>query len=304
MVPISFDSIRRYPVTAVAAIVAIAVTLWGHKGGDAAVARLVMSPLAWHREPWRLITSTFYHVDILHLLFNLYWLWYFGVWLEHYFGSLRTAAVLLLLAVGSELAEYALMVGGVGLSGVGYGLFGLMWVLSRRDSRFRDLVSQSVVQMFVAWFFLCIVLTVAKVMPVGNVAHGAGFVLGVLLAWTILARSNWARLGRGAVLAAVTLGLLAAASLFRSYVNFVQPPGYDEAYLADDAMDHRDPVRAVRLYERALAMSDRDPRWWYNLGVAYERCKRPKEASRAFQQAHRLNPNDAGYKKAAEAFKD
>jgi len=39
-------------------------------------------------------------------------------------------------AVGSSAAEFALFQGGIGLSGVGYGLFGLLWVLSWHASDF------------------------------------------------------------------------------------------------------------------------------------------------------------------------
>ena len=73
-------------------------------------------------------------------------------------------------------AEQALFYGGVGLSGVVYGLFGLLWVLSRRDSRFRDAMDRQTVQLMVAWFFLCIVLTITGAWKVANVAHGAGCV--------------------------------------------------------------------------------------------------------------------------------
>jgi membrane associated rhomboid family serine protease len=302
MVPISSATIRKYPVTATVAIAAIAATVWGWHVGHVQAERLAMSPLAWHGQPWRLVTSTLYHLNPIHLLFDLYCLWVFGVWLEHFFGWWRTAAVYLLLAVGSGVAEYALTQGGVGLSGVGYGLFGLLWVLSRHDLRFAGLINRSVVQTLIGWFVLCIVLTAAKVWNIGNVAHGAGLLLGLLLGWTVVAKSTAIRLGRAAIMVLVLLGILAAGSVFRPYVNLVESPGYDAAYLADDALQHRNPERAIELYLEALAMSEREPRWWYNLGVAYLRNGQDEKAGEAFRQAHKLDSADPQYKKAAEAF--
>jgi GlpG protein len=38
---------------------------------------------------WTLITSAFIHLDLIHLIFNLYWLWALGARLEITIGSLR-----------------------------------------------------------------------------------------------------------------------------------------------------------------------------------------------------------------------
>jgi len=47
---------------------------------------------------------------------------------------------------------------------VGYGLFGLLWVLSRRDERFRDSIDPRTVVVFVVWFF-CIATTLTHTFP-------------------------------------------------------------------------------------------------------------------------------------------
>jgi membrane associated rhomboid family serine protease len=87
-------------------------------------------------------------------------------------GPIRTAGLILLFALASSALEFDFSAGGIGLSCVGYGLFGLLWILSSRDERFRDTVAKPTIQLFVVWFFVCIGLTLAKVMPVANIAHG------------------------------------------------------------------------------------------------------------------------------------
>ena len=81
--------------------------------------------------------------------------------------------IVLLFAAGSSAADYAVSFGGIGLSGVIYGLFGLLWVLSRYNPD-RGAVDPNTDVVFTAWFFLCIVLTYTGSMNVANVAHGAG----------------------------------------------------------------------------------------------------------------------------------
>src|SRR5439155_25951067 len=113
---------------------------------------LVMDARAWHGQPWRLASSALPHIDLIHLAFNLYWLWVFGTLVESVLGHWATAGLMLLFAVGSCAAEYALFDGGVGLSGIGYALFGMLWVLAPRDPRFAGAVDRQVIALFLGWF--------------------------------------------------------------------------------------------------------------------------------------------------------
>ena len=71
------------------------------------------------------------------MAFNDYWLWIFGTVLQEVFGHIKTLALFVRFAVGSSALKFSILSGGVGLSGVGYGLFGLLWILSGRAPRFQ-----------------------------------------------------------------------------------------------------------------------------------------------------------------------
>jgi membrane associated rhomboid family serine protease len=131
----------------------------------AEISPLLESAMIRRGEIWRLLTSAFPHRDILHLAFNVYWLWVFGTAVEQVYGHLKTAGLFALFAVGSGSMEFALARGGVGLSGVGYGLFGLLWVLSSRDEKFSDAIDQRTVQLFVGWFVFCVATTILIFFP-------------------------------------------------------------------------------------------------------------------------------------------
>jgi membrane associated rhomboid family serine protease len=215
---LTFASIARYPVTSALALAAIGVSLlaWG----DPLWADLLLADSrTWAGQFWRPAASALAHGDPVHLAFNLYWLWVFGPRVEAAFGTRAAAGIFLLLAAGPSCAQHALSGPGIGLSGVGYGLFGLSWVLSWRDERFRRVMDGQTVALFVAWFLLCIVMTEAKAWNVGNVAHAAGAALGLLLGLALAApgrRLAWAALAAAALACLVGSALRLTTTSWRA----------------------------------------------------------------------------------------
>jgi membrane associated rhomboid family serine protease len=282
----------RYPVVAGTALIATGVTLasWTHSFD---ISPLLENAMVRHGEIWRLVTSMFPHVDPLHLIFNIYWFWVFGTLVEEVYGHAKTAALILLFAFGSGAFEFAFSTGGVGLSGVGYGLFGLLWVLSKRDERFRDAIDARTIQLFVFWFFLCIALTAANVLPVGNVAHGAGAVLGILTGFAITMAELRASISVG-ITGVLALGLW-AATLGRPVVNLSKYAGNDEGLRGDEALrDHRD-QEAVRWLRESVAYRHQERFFWFDLGIAYERAGNKPEALTAFKKATAGDDAEAQY---------
>jgi membrane associated rhomboid family serine protease len=285
----------KYPVIAGTAILAISVTLaWWSK-----VNLSLLFPTAMIRrgEVWRLITSIFPHGDILHLVFNIYWLWVFGTLVERMYGRLRTTAFIVLFALGSSSFQFAFSRGGIGLSGVGYGLFGLLWVLSRRDDRFRNCISQKTVRLFVVWFFFCIATTVMRILPVGNIAHGVGAVLGVLMAFAITLPRG--RITIAASIGAILLFGLWGSTLGRPRINLSKNAGHEEFKWGYDALMADRNEEAVRWLRDAVVYQPKVAICWFDLGIAYERLGNSAAASTAYQRAHEIEPNNEKYLEAA-----
>jgi len=280
------------PVVAGTALLAVGVTVaWWAKVD---ISPLFETAMIRRGELWRLVTSILPHGGILHLVFNVYWLWVFGTLVEEVYGHLKTgAALVLLFAVGSGAWEFAVAVGGIGLSGVGYGLFGLLWILSRRDDRFRDVIDGKTVQLFVIWFFLCIVTTVTNVMPVANIAHGAGAVLGILTGLAITLPDRRAPIAAG--IAAILLFGLWGATLGRPRVNLSGKGGYEEAKWGYDALlAHRNP-EAVRWFRDATTFQPKMAEYWYDLGFACQGSNDKNGALAAYRTAADLGNADAQY---------
>jgi GlpG protein len=299
--PPPINEFPKFPMTGGTALLAIsATTAWWLKVD---ISRLLEDPHIRHGELWRLLTSALPHVNIFHLAFNLYWLWALGSYVEREFGHVRTSLLFVCLAAGSGAAEFAFLEGGVGLSGVVYGLFGLLWVLHLRDIRFHDAMDVRIVNLFVGWFFLCIALTFTGVMPVANVAHGVGAALGALLGWVITSRGAL-RIAGSAIVVAMLALMVAAATIGRPYVNLSPHRGRDEAALGYDALSRGDHEMAIQWFREATAMDPADSASWFDLGIAYQHKKLYPEALYAYERAHKLAPEDRQIADAYENLRD
>ena len=257
----------HFPVTAGTALLAIGVTIaWWAKVD---ISPLFENAMIRHGQLWRLITSIFPHINIVHLIFNVYWLWIFGTAIERVFGHLKTVALFLLFAFGSNAMDYAFSSGGVGLSGVGYGLFGLLWILSSQDERFQDVVDKRTIQLFIVWFFICVFTTVIGLFPVANTAHGVGAVIGILTGYAITDAGR--RRLMVAALCAILVAGIWAATLGRPRLNLSKYGGYEEAQWGYQALQAKRNDEAIRWFREALAYKPNEASIWYDLGIAYER---------------------------------
>jgi GlpG protein len=280
-------------VTAGVAIAAIISTgaLWAGWDGD----EFLFDVRTWEGQVWRLVTATLLHLDVLHLGFNLYWLWVFGTAVERVFRPLATAGIFLLFAVGSSAAEYVADTPGVGLSGVGYGLFGLLLVLSRWDARFTGTMDRRTIILFLGWFLLCWAMTRTGAWRVANVAHGSGAVLGLLLGLVVVAH-GWYRRVAVTVLSAGIVSVLVGGAM-------VTPSAEELVYVGYHDLENGRNDLAADKYQRALEQDPNQPDWWLNLGIARHRLGQLEGAAEAYRRGLALRPQDADLRESLLAAK-
>ena len=296
--PPSLKNVPHYPITASVIGAAVVITLmwWSGQEVDAAF----MDYRVWDRwQIWRGLTATLPHASFFHLAFNLYWTWTFGTLVERVYGHLKCLGIFLLLAMGSMLAEFAVLDGGVGLSGLGYGLWGMIFILERHDPRFAYAVDRQTNQMFAVWFVLCIVLTVANIMPVANIAHGVGAILGILLGW--FAYGNQALKWKSGIgLAALFSLILLGSTVLWPWVNLSKDAGDEIERAALAALDRNDTKRGIQLLTLVTHRKNVSARAWYNLGVAYNHAGRNEDAFAAYEHAVELPDADSQMREVFE----
>jgi GlpG protein len=294
---------QRYPVTVGIILGAVVMTAWTGFGENLARGtRWMMTEEFLSGEIWRPLTSCLMHGNIIHLIFNVMCLWVFGPVFEERFGSTRLFLIIIFLALGSSLAQYALSGGGIGLSGMIYGLFGLLWVLNRKDRRFFGTMDQQTIHMMVGWFFLCIVATIADLMAIANVAHGSGAILGAMLGYAIVEKDKRRKAGYAALIVISMLAIFAAASVGRKYVNFTggfeqeqEHKAYKYQQLGYDACLAGKFAEAAEFYEKAVAIDDSHAGWWHNLGLCRARLGEADKAKEAFRREAQLKSQAESY---------
>ncbi|RKQ37794.1 rhomboid family intramembrane serine protease [Oceanobacillus halophilus] len=79
------------------------------------------------RQWWRIFSSMFLHIGLLHLFMNMLAVYYLGTLIERIYGSLRFLLIYFLAGVGGGIASFAFTTSvSAGASGVIFGLFGAL----------------------------------------------------------------------------------------------------------------------------------------------------------------------------------
>jgi GlpG protein len=153
---------------------------------------------------WRLVTPIFMHGDLIHLIFGLYMLFQFGRLIEVRRGSGRLLVMVLAIAAISNLAEYFIAdfkdwpqgivvprANFLGMSGVIYGLFGYAWIRGKYDPASGLRLNPQTVFILVIWLVICLF----GFMPIANVAHVAGLLVGMAIGYAPVQFQRMGRLG-------------------------------------------------------------------------------------------------------------
>jgi len=136
-------TIRRNPqltyvLIAINVIVFVAMTaggggLVGRGGGEVfqngALAAVFVADGEW----WRLVTAGFLHAGLLHLAFNMYFLWFLGTLMEPVMGKLRFASIYFVSMLGGSFGALLLSPNAftVGASGAVFGAMGAAIIAMR-----------------------------------------------------------------------------------------------------------------------------------------------------------------------------
>lgn len=168
-------------------------------------------------DAWRLFTSMFLHIGLLHIFFNMYMLYVFGPLVEDRFGSTRFALVYLLSGLFGSLvsalwhADGSHTVVAAGASGALMGISGAYvghWLVAKaRNAAHEELNLRPLMQT------IAINLVLGYFIPgVDNACHVGGLVSGVVLgvafALAALGRSSLQRALAGAAVTLASLWVL------------------------------------------------------------------------------------------------
>lgn len=140
--------------------------------------------IIYRGEYWRLFTSIFLHIGVMHLLYNNFSLYLFGSRVEKYFGKIKFVIIYFVSGFLGSIASVgmAYYVGNLttlsaGASGAIYGLLGATFALGRKTQRKIDDLSA-----YTIGIMIVVGVGIGFIYPnIDNTAHIAGLITGYLL---------------------------------------------------------------------------------------------------------------------------
>lgn len=268
--PLANVPILTYLLVAVSVIITGASMLGGSRPGSFlyALGSFGFAPAEqiWGGRVWGLVTPVFIHGGVVHLLFDMLWLVQIGRILER---TLPPAVYLLWIvlsaAVGS--ASELLISGqtGIGMSGVVYALFGLMWAGRGAYPAWRTVATPENLRLLVYWGLFCVATTYLPFLHflglnIANGAHGGGFLFGLCIGSLFYAPR------RRYIWTAPLLLLLAACTLACTW----QPwSGEWTFWKGNREFDRSRYTQAIHWYQASLKHGEEPQPLWHNISVSW-----------------------------------
>ena len=210
-------------------------------------------PASLSGQPWRMLTSNYVHIGILHILLNMWCLWNLGVLAELIFGRLTFLSVYTLTGIAGSVLSLAWNpnIVSAGASGAVFGIAGALisaLYLGRlpysRDAlrpTLKSVVMFAVYNLFIG----------AASGFVNNAAHVGGLLMGLALG-AVLGRVLMAESGRRQVAEVLLFLLAAAVLLFGTRGARKMHADVVTISTADRALQKHSPDEAIRLLEPLL----------------------------------------------------
>lgn len=175
---------------------------------------------------WRLVTSMFIHIGLLHLGFNMYALWIVGQQIEQLYGAARFVVLYFLCGLAGSLASLFFSESvSAGASGAIFGLFGVMAAFGfRYRKELPGGLGNEITKRVLPVIAINLIFGFSTRI-VDNAAHLGGLLSGVALCF-LIAYKRPEEKADSAVWRALSLASLAliALSLGSAFIHYDGPP--------------------------------------------------------------------------------
>jgi len=152
---------------------------------------LVLYPISVLEKPWTLITYMFVHANFDHLLWNMLFLFFFGLELERRVGERMFLAIYMLSGVVAALGQMVLTSGPmVGASGALYGVMGALAIIAPEIRVLLFFILPLRIQHAVVVFALIDFLSLGAADSIAHMAHILGLVMGLAFGYALAGRQK------------------------------------------------------------------------------------------------------------------
>jgi membrane associated rhomboid family serine protease len=261
-------------------------------------------PLSLGTQPWRMLTSNYVHIGLIHILFNMWCLWNLGQLAERVLGRLNYVVLYTFCGLAGSLASlwwHPLSVG-AGASGAIFGLAGAaiaVFYLGHLPIA-KEAISGTMRSLLT---FVGYNLFFGLTPGIDNSAHIGGLVAGLAMGAALSkhimvapdVRRQWARFTWIAMAAALLLANLAIRRQYPQLAQLANPQVIQAQQLANAkrAMLLHRTDEAISQLQEIIQQQPKEAEPRYLLGEAYLYQRKPDQAIAAFQEALRLKPDYA-----------
>ena len=142
------------------------------------------APLTKSGEYYRLITSAFLHIGVIHLLCNLYALYVIGPQIEQFFGRIKYILIYLFSAIMGSLFTLVLSGDSTVSAGASGAIFGLFGAILYFGYTYRGYIGNVIISQIVPVVLLNLFIGLTST-NIGNAAHIGGLVGGYVMSLSL-----------------------------------------------------------------------------------------------------------------------
>lgn len=153
---------------------------------------LVLNPDYLAAMPWTIITHMFVHASFDHLLWNMLFLFFFGMELERRVGERRFLEIYMLSGIVAASAQMLIASGGlVGASGALYGVMGCLAMIAPEIRVLVFFVLPLSIRAAVVAYALIDFLMIGSADNIAHMAHIAGLLVGLAFGYAMQKRPRY-----------------------------------------------------------------------------------------------------------------
>lgn len=282
------------------------------------------NPAIMDGEWWRIASSMFLHIGLLHIFMNMLALYYLGTPVEKIYGSTRFLIIYMLAGIGGGLASFAFTSNvSAGASGALFGLFGALLFFGIMNQKlFFQTMGKGII------VIIGINLVFGFLVPqVDNSAHIGGLITGFIasiivflprkkkLMYQIAAFICYLVIIAGLVVFGIQQNAESASYQLFKIDELVKQENYQQVIeIATEGLEDPDGLASALLFQRAYAniklgnnsiaikdleksidMGSEMPEAYYNLGLLYFNQGDEQKAKKNVEKAYELEPDKDSY---------
>ena len=171
--------------------------------------------VVYYHEYYRIITSAFLHIGIIHIVFNMYALYILGKEIENYYGKIKFLFIYLVSAIVGSLISLIFNESGIS-AGASGAIFGLMGSLLYFGYNYRNILNNAITRQILPLIGINLLIGFMA-SDINNFAHIGGLIGGLIASMAVGVKFKTSKFERinGSIVLALFISFLCYMVFFK-----------------------------------------------------------------------------------------